>query len=373
MKYLDQLKSSVAEGQADPAAERLPASPAASPVASSVVGIIGAMFNVPLTEIDAGTVASDVPGWTSLAHAALILEVERQLRIRFGDQEIFGFATVGDLERRASQLQAERQSPVDDERTVLRTPTASIVRFDGAGPSTGTGPDLIIFAGRANKLGGMDLLDFASVLGKTAAGGLTKYYVTDLAADWYLSCFEEVVAKLNAVSTRPKLLLGNSMGGYAALRFSAALHNVVATLAFVPQRQPVRPAAKKLGVSGKAFRVGFAPSIAYCVLFGETEDDEDRAHLAGDVTDADRQRILTVRNCGHNVVPYLHSADLLGRVIDCLTRPTTFCDEVAAIVATIPADPVSLEQRQRYTERRRARVAARRAAKARPGVLPPAS
>jgi acyl-CoA synthetase (AMP-forming)/AMP-acid ligase II/acyl carrier protein len=347
-KYLDQLKAA-------PAAEAAPEDPQSASTLRLIADIIGAMFHVPPGEIDAQTVAGDVPGWTSLAHAALILQIERQLRIRFQDQEMFGFATVGDLARRAEELQASSAAYDQDERSVFRSQAASIMRFEG----TGEGPDLIIFAGLANKLAGMELLDFASVLGNSGARDLTKYYVTDLAADWYLSCFDQVAARLNELSTGPKLLLGNSMGGYAALRFASALTQVRAVLAFVPQGQPVRRAATKHGLSPLQLRVGFSASIPCCVLFGQAEDEDDKAHLTGE-GDPAIQQVMIVPNCGHNVVPYLHSAGLLDKVIDCLVRPATMAQEVAAIVAAIPPDPELLERRERYLKRRTARAEERR-------------
>jgi acyl-CoA synthetase (AMP-forming)/AMP-acid ligase II/acyl carrier protein len=348
-KYIEQLTA-----VAEPAAALGESEPPST--LRRIADIIGGMFRFPASEIDEQTVAGDVPGWTSLAHAALILDVERQLSIRFEDQEMFSFATVGDLVRRAEQLQAQGGIAAPDERVVHRSATAAIMRFQGAG----TGPDLIIFAGRANKLAGMELLDFASLLGGGGMKDLTKYYVTDLAADWYLSCFDEVVAALNEAAPGPKLLLGNSMGGYAALRFAPVLSHVHAVLAFVPQSEPVRPAARKHGIEPQARRVGFAPNIPTCVLFGETEDEADRAHLSSQAAAASGQQVIVVPNCGHNVVPYLHSMNVLDKVIDCLMRPAALTASVDSIVATIPADPDLLERRERYMKRRKARAEERR-------------
>ncbi len=43
--------------------------------------------------------AKDVPGWDSMAHVRLILQVERTFGVKFTATEISSFKTVGDLAR----------------------------------------------------------------------------------------------------------------------------------------------------------------------------------------------------------------------------------------------------------------------------------
>jgi acyl carrier protein len=43
------------------------------------------------------TVASDIPGWDSLAHINLILNIEMKFGIEFTNQELGSFENVGDL------------------------------------------------------------------------------------------------------------------------------------------------------------------------------------------------------------------------------------------------------------------------------------
>ncbi len=44
--------------------------------------------------IGPGTTAADVPGWTSVAHLSLILELEKSFGVRFANDEIAGLASV---------------------------------------------------------------------------------------------------------------------------------------------------------------------------------------------------------------------------------------------------------------------------------------
>jgi acyl carrier protein len=43
--------------------------------------------------------AKDVPGWDSMAHVRLLLQVEREFGVKFTASEIASFKTVGDLAR----------------------------------------------------------------------------------------------------------------------------------------------------------------------------------------------------------------------------------------------------------------------------------
>ncbi len=44
--------------------------------------------------IGPGTTASDVPGWTSVAHLSLILEIEKTFGVRIGNEEIASLGSV---------------------------------------------------------------------------------------------------------------------------------------------------------------------------------------------------------------------------------------------------------------------------------------
>ena len=50
-------------------------------------------------EITDDTVASQVPGWDSLSHMNVILNVEKKFGVRFKNLEVLKLKTVGDLQR----------------------------------------------------------------------------------------------------------------------------------------------------------------------------------------------------------------------------------------------------------------------------------
>jgi acyl carrier protein len=49
--------------------------------------------------IEPETLAFEVPGWDSLSHAKVLLEVEKEFGIRFGASEVMRLDNVGDLDR----------------------------------------------------------------------------------------------------------------------------------------------------------------------------------------------------------------------------------------------------------------------------------
>jgi len=57
----------------------------------------GEHFNIPRLQLTSETVAADVPGWDSLAHIQLLMEVENAFNIRFKSSEVSSFANVGQL------------------------------------------------------------------------------------------------------------------------------------------------------------------------------------------------------------------------------------------------------------------------------------
>ena len=55
------------------------------------------MFNVPIENVDDGTVVDDIKGWDSTSHVGLILEIEDDLGIQFDIERITAFENVGEL------------------------------------------------------------------------------------------------------------------------------------------------------------------------------------------------------------------------------------------------------------------------------------
>ncbi len=62
-----------------------------------VASIIRSTFKQPNLTITAETTADDVPGWDSLSHAVLLMNVERAFGVRFAAAQIFDLENVGAL------------------------------------------------------------------------------------------------------------------------------------------------------------------------------------------------------------------------------------------------------------------------------------
>lgn len=62
-----------------------------------IAKIISAQLSVLETSITRETTADDVPGWDSIAHVYIVLEIERKLGIKLPADEVFSLANVGEL------------------------------------------------------------------------------------------------------------------------------------------------------------------------------------------------------------------------------------------------------------------------------------
>ena len=61
--------------------------------------IISDLFGVEPKDISLETPREEVPGWDSLQHVNLILDVEQQFSIHFDETQVASIRTVGDLVR----------------------------------------------------------------------------------------------------------------------------------------------------------------------------------------------------------------------------------------------------------------------------------
>lgn len=61
--------------------------------------IFRALFSLPELELRDDLTARDVPGWDSLNHVTLMIEIEREFDLRFTSSEIGALGSVGDLKR----------------------------------------------------------------------------------------------------------------------------------------------------------------------------------------------------------------------------------------------------------------------------------
>ena len=71
--------------------------PPASPILSDLTGILREVLDDPDLVLTAETSAADIPGWDSMAHIALVVEVECRFGIQFQAAEIEALRQVGDL------------------------------------------------------------------------------------------------------------------------------------------------------------------------------------------------------------------------------------------------------------------------------------
>ena len=71
--------------------------PPASPILSDLTSILREVLDDPDLVLTAETSAADIPGWDSMAHIALVVEVECRFGIQFQAAEIEALRQVGDL------------------------------------------------------------------------------------------------------------------------------------------------------------------------------------------------------------------------------------------------------------------------------------
>lgn len=71
--------------------------PPARPILSELTAILREVLDDPELELTAETSAADIPGWDSMAHIALVVEVECRFGIRFQAAEIEALRQIGDL------------------------------------------------------------------------------------------------------------------------------------------------------------------------------------------------------------------------------------------------------------------------------------
>ncbi len=64
---------------------------------AAVAAAIRAFFRQPDLRIDRDTVADDVDGWDSLAHASLVLDLETRFAVRLPGDKVFDLDSVGAL------------------------------------------------------------------------------------------------------------------------------------------------------------------------------------------------------------------------------------------------------------------------------------
>ena len=66
-------------------------------VLESVIAIIRRTFRAPDLPVSERTTAADVEGWNSLAHATLLLRLEKHFNVRIPDEVAYNVQDVGQL------------------------------------------------------------------------------------------------------------------------------------------------------------------------------------------------------------------------------------------------------------------------------------
>ncbi len=62
-----------------------------------------AALKLPEMEIRDETLASEVPGWDSIAHVSVLAAVEKEFGIRFGGLEVMRLKNIGELQKLVSK------------------------------------------------------------------------------------------------------------------------------------------------------------------------------------------------------------------------------------------------------------------------------
>lgn len=330
IKYLEQ-KHAVRSGKESSA-------PPANEIFQQVAKIISEVLGVAPGAISSATTAETVRGWDSLAHSTIMLSIEKALAIQFADEELLAFSCVGEIVERAQELRLAPSTAVS--RTVLDSEHTSILRM-GSDPGEF---DIVIFSGAHKKFGGVGRMELSSVFEEIGVGALRKFYITDKSQAWYGLEEEALAERLNAISDRPKLLIGTSMGGWGTLRYANLLSNVQRVLAFVPRCPPPRLSGL---LDEKAWQLQSNPQTQYCIMYGELEDEKSK-QIVADSLARPNAAIMEVRNCGHNLATYLHSIELLPSILNAAINSPSMGADITQIVSSIEPDP---ETRRRRMQR----------------------
>ncbi len=322
LKYIETVAAAAAKADEEP----LPSPSSGGSPMARIAAVIARHFECSANSITRKTKAADVDGWDSLAHASVMLLIEQRFGITFQENEIFTFQSVGEIADRVEELlKAPAAAAIN--RTVFDGEHSSILCY---GEPTDQ-PDVFIFAGRIERFGVMPLMDFASLLGDTRLGKSRRFFVTDKSRDWYKSAFSELTTAIGQLSDRPKILLGNSMGGYAAVLFAEHLKDVRSVLAFVPQTTPMRTRNTPAGASLPPM-LSFNPAVPYCVVYGSEADAGDQEYVRERLQGHANSRMYVAQGASHGVVAHLHGQKKLTPILDAAAEPVTMVSKIGGLL-----------------------------------------
>jgi len=186
---------------------------------------------------------------------------------------------------------------------------------------------ILAFTGVQHRMGGLPMDEFIG-----AASADTRnhvLFISDMKRSWYSSkaLVRRIVRAVKAFITthdiRETFAIGNSMGGYGAIRF-ASLLPITKVVAFSPQIS-LHPATI-LEIRWAEFRASFGPDLlrslrapiqrsnARFFLFfgGESQPDRDQARLLPEI---DRLTVRFLRGCDHDAAAHLKKALMLAPLL----------------------------------------------------------
>ena len=309
-------------------------------VLEQIAAIIESSFRYPRDKVTEATVASDVRGWDSLAHASFVMRVEEALGVKFDDDEIYRFPTVGDLARRAQHLRDTHGFVSSANRTILDNEDYRVMRLQ----ENATGDfDILVFAGNNRKKFEAGVIEFGAALTAGKASNCQKFFITDKNFNFYMTDLKEVVAAIEPFLKKPLILIGNSAGGYGALRAARHFSNIAMVYSSVPRHPVMRNAEKRHGLSPNQVVARPAPDVRYAILFGEVMDYRDKKLVERFFTDPKLHFVRQVKNIDHRLAKYMSEKGVLAPVLDALLEPDDFFETCDALISQISASVEDLE------------------------------
>lgn len=284
--------------------------------------IIQSQFNCPDTPIAPDTVADDVDGWDSLGYAALIVRIEQELSVDLGKRAM-SLANVGELVACIDRARRrQRRGAAATRNEVYRSATCSVIRSGSGGPAA------VFFSGLGNRFALTPLLEFERIIQECGCGDMQRYFITDFVSDFYQTCSEEIVAFLSEKVSDAKTFVGNSMGGYAALRFAEQIADVKRVFAIVPQIAPPGRMLKREAPPPRLF-----DRTEYLIVYGDQADAGAADYYRSQVKYPKRQRIVIIPDTDHFLVARLRDWGLLGPVLRAVFASPTWLDDIEQIIA----------------------------------------
>lgn len=200
---------------------------------------------------------------------------------------------------------------------------------------------VVSFTGIGHGLQGIQTEEFRRSLDEGSLASAT--YVIDKRRTWFNATREAVLATVGPIAAAyPRTVtLGNSMGGFGALHFAAALPGTARAVAFAPQFAVAPGFMPREEDRWRAYRDaigdhiiphaldGASPEVDYIAFFGGAEPrDVQHARLMARHGTA-RTHVFIVEESSHSVAAELKRAGCLGAIL-------------ARVLGEEPLDPVEL-------------------------------